>query len=233
MKQVQSKYKCQVCGEEKDPDEVILGALVRKSLVNEVKKKHAHWSPNNYICTEDLNKFRNVYVEDLLKVERGELTKIEKDLIQSLKQHELLSKNINTEFDRKLSFGEKLSDKIAEFGGSWKFLIIFGLILTIWIIINSIVLLTRVFDPYPFILLNLILSSLAAVQAPIIMMSQNRQESKDRLRSEYDYKINMKAELEIRYLNEKVDQLINHQWNRLIEIQQIQMDLIQELKKHK
>ena len=98
-----------------------------------------------------------------------------------------------------------------------------------WIAINSIPLLWRPFDVYPYILLNLALSGLAAIQAPIIMMSQNRQEAKDRLRSEHDYRVNLKAELEIRQLHWKLDQLLTHQWQRLLEIQQIQMDLMEEL----
>jgi len=99
----------------------------------------------------------------------------------------------------------------------------------IWIALNSVLLLRRPFDPYPFILLNLVLSCLAAIQAPVIMMSQNRQESKDRLRSQHDYRVNLKAELEIRQLHDKIDHLLSHQWERLVEIQQIQIDLLSEL----
>ena len=114
--------------------------------------------------------------------------------------------------------GEALADRIATFGGSWKFIIVFGSVLGTWIVINALVLRAKPFDPYPFILLNLILSCLAAIQAPVIMMSQNRQEAKDRLRSEHDYRINLKAELEIRHLHEKLDHLLSHQWERLAEI---------------
>jgi uncharacterized membrane protein len=122
-----------------------------------------------------------------------------------------------------------LSDQIASFGGSWRFIILFGVILVLWIILNAALLLNRGFDPYPFILLNLILSCLAAMQAPIIMMSQNRAELRDRLRSENDYKINLKAELEIRHLHEKIDHLLRRQYNRLFEIQQIQIELLEEI----
>ena len=99
-----------------------------------------------------------------------------------MEQHEILSEDLSKQFIRELTFGERLSDRIAEFGGSWKFLISFGAVLFIWIVVNGVVLVTQAFDPYPFILLNLILSCLAAVQAPIIMMSQNRAEARDRLR---------------------------------------------------
>jgi uncharacterized membrane protein len=137
--------------------------------------------------------------------------------------------SVSIEFEQQLTFGERLADKIAEFGGSWRFIIIFFVILSLWIAINSLTLILKPFDPYPFILLNLILSCLASIQAPIIMMSQNRQEDKDRLRAEHDYRINLKAELEIRHLHEKIDHLLMNQWQRLLEIQEIQMELMEEL----
>ncbi|MGB7630791.1 MAG: DUF1003 domain-containing protein, partial [Candidatus Deferrimicrobium sp.] len=140
----------------------------------------------------------------------------------------VFASNMNQEFDETLTSGELLSDRIAEFGGSWGFLLVFGAVLALWIGINSITLLSRPFDPYPYILLNLLLSCLAAIQAPVIMMSQNRQEARDRLRAEHDYQINLKAELEIRNLNEKMDHLVHRQWEKLMEIQQIQMDQMDE-----
>src|SRR2546425_9205595 len=124
-------------------------------------------------------------------------------------------------------FGEWVADQVAEFGGSWEFIISFGVFLLLWIVLNA-ALLRQPFDPYPYILLNLILSGLAALQAPIIMMSQNRQEAKDRLRAEHDYRVNLKAELEIRHLIAKLDQLVSHQWQRLLEIQRLQLELLQE-----
>ncbi len=115
------------------------------------------------------------------------------------------------------------------FGGSWTFLILFGVFLLVWVVMNSLVLFWRPLDPYPFIFLNLILSCLAAIQAPIIMMSQNRQEAKDRIQSQYDYRVNLKAELEIRHLHEKMDHLLSHQWERLVQIQELQLELLSEL----
>lgn len=154
---------------------------------------------------------------------------LEQQVVKSLKEQELLSSNINAEFDRKLTFGGRLADRVADYGGSWRFIGIFMGVLLVWIVINSIVLIQKPFDPYPFILLNLVLSCIAAIQAPIILMSQNRQEAKDRLRSEYDYRINLKAELEIRHLHEKIDHLLMNQWHRLLEIQEIQTELMEEL----
>ena len=129
-------------------------------------------------------------------------------------------------FEKSWSFAERLADGIARFGGSWTFILCFGAFLALWIVINTLVLSLHRPDPYPFILLNLILSCLAAIQAPVIMMSQNRQETKDRLRSQNDYQINLKAELEIRHLHDKLDHLLSHQWDRLVQIQEVQLDLL-------
>ncbi|WP_234631888.1 DUF1003 domain-containing protein [Agrobacterium vitis] len=131
------------------------------------------------------------------------------------------------ENERPLRFGDRASDAVASFGGSWRFIIIFSIILVAWMAINSIGLFLRPFDPYPYILLNLLLSCVAAMQAPIIMMSQKRQEEKDRQRAENDYMINLRAELEIRQLHEKIDHQMAHQWARLAELQQIQIDLLE------
>ena len=151
------------------------------------------------------------------------------EVLESLQRHETLSSNVDAEFEKDSTLGEKMADGLASFGGSWTFLIIFALILLTWIVLNSFLLLKRPFDPYPFILLNLVLSCLAAIQAPVIMMNQNRVEAKDRLRSQHDYRVNLKAELEIRHLHDKIDHLLSHQWERLVEIQQIQIDLLSEL----
>ena len=182
-----------------------------------------------FVCLDDLGESRKAYVKEVLQDEIGELSALDQEVIESLQQHEILSSDISKQFETKLTFGERLSDRIAEFGGSWKFLISFGAVLFAWIAINGVILVTRAFDPYPFILLNLILSTLAAVQAPIIMMSQNRAEARDRLRAENDYKVNLKAELEIRHLHEKIDHLLRKQYNRLFEIQQIQIELLEEI----
>jgi uncharacterized membrane protein len=223
------KVICQICKKEKEQSEVIPAELVDEPIVEIIKKKYPEWSNEGYICLSDLNDFRKEFIHNIIETERGELTALEKDVVKSIREQELISKNVNSEFDQKLTFGQRLSDKIADFGGSWGFIILFFSFLIIWIIINSILLLLKSFDPYPFILLNLILSCLAAIQAPIILMSQNRQEARDRLRSEHDYRVNLKAELEIRRLSSKIDHLIRYQWQRLLEIQRIQTELIEEL----
>jgi uncharacterized membrane protein len=220
---------CQICKKQKRLSQVMPAELVRESVVKTIKKKYPDWSPSGFVCFPDLNHFRTEYVRESLETEKGELTTIEKEVVNSLEEQELLSKNINAEFDHRLTSGEKWADKVADFGGSWRFVLIFGSVLFVWVGINSAVLLWRPFDPFPFILLNLVLSCLAAIQAPVIMMSQNRQETKDRLRSEHDYRINLRAELEIRHLHAKLDELMSHQWQRLMEIQEIQMELMEQL----
>jgi uncharacterized membrane protein len=181
------------------------------------------------ISEEYHNQYRKKYLELLIKKETKDLNKLEKSVIKAIQSDELLSKKLQGEDLESLSTGQRLADTIASFGGSWTFIIIFFLFIACWIALNSFVYISRPMDPYPFILLNLMLSCLAAIQAPIIMMSQNRQEQKDRARSEHDYMVNLKAELEIRLLNEKVDHLIVHQIQRLIEIQQLQLDYLEEI----
>jgi uncharacterized membrane protein len=161
--------------------------------------------------------------------EKGELSGLEESVLRSLKDHDLMATDVHEDFEDRLTLGQRMADRIATFGGSWTFLLSFFGFLLIWIGINSYVLLMRPFDPFPFILLNLILSCLAAIQAPVIMMSQNRQEAKDRVRAEHDYQINLKAELEIRHLHEKMDHLLVQQWERLVEIQQVQIELLEQM----
>lgn len=223
------KMVCSICNKPKTRTKMMPSALVRSAVAEQIIAAYPDWKQDGYICLSDLNRFRMKYIQNLLESEKGELTTLDHDVLESLQRHETLSSNVDAEFDRDLTFGDKMADGLAAFGGSWKFLIIFGALLLVWIALNSIMLLRKPFDPYPFILLNLILSCLAAVQAPVIMMSQNRQESKDRLRSQHDYRVNLKAELEIRQLHDKIDHLLSHQWERLVEIQQIQIDLLSEL----
>ncbi len=221
--------RCQICKDDAAGSTLIPIALVRPAVFHEIQRDHPEVLVDGFICKDDLNRFRIRYVESLLSSEQGELTTLDRDVLESLKQHEFLTSNLNEEFVSNLTLGEFLADRIATFGGSWRFIIVFGSVLLVWILINTIALAARPFDPYPFILLNLILSCLAAIQAPVIMMSQNRQEAKDRLRSEHDYRVNLKAELEIRHLHEKVDHLLSRQWERLAEIQQIQIELLAEV----
>lgn len=225
----EAKVICGVCKLAKSPDEVVPGQAVRAAVAELIRKDHPDWNPENPICRDDLNRYRAQYVQGVLEAEKGDLSVIEAEVIESLREGEVLTRNVNMEFEEKRTVGQRLADRLATFGGSWKFIAIFMGVLVGWIVLNSIILITRCFDPFPFILLNLILSCLAALQAPVIMMSQNRQEAKDRLRAQHDYQINLKAEIEIRGLHEKIDHLIFKQWQRLLEIQEIQTELMGEL----
>lgn len=156
---------------------------------------------------------------------------IDRNVMDAIKNNSILSENIQDEIEAELTFGQKLADRVAAFGGSWTFIVAFFTFILLWMGVNIWFLTTQPFDPFPFILLNLILSCLAAIQAPIIMMSQNRQEQKDRQRGEHDYKINLKAELEIKLLSEKIDHLLVHQNKNLLEIQEVQTDYLEDLMK--
>ena len=177
---------------------------------------------------DDLEHYRALYVQHCLEQDKGELSELESEVLKAINDQNLLTKNIYDEFDTNSTFGQRIADKVAEFGGSWNFIILCAITLGSWVTMNSIALIHH-FDPFPFILLNLVLSCLAAMQAPVIMMSQNRQEAKDRMRAEHDYQINLKAELEIKSLSEKMDHLLHQQWQRLLEIQQIQTDLMEDI----
>ncbi len=211
--------------------EDVKGQDIREGIFNLIKSEFPGFDLDDFITIDELNQYRRLYLTSLITQEKGEIAAIDKDVMEAIKNNSILSENIQDEIEADLTFGQKLADNVAAFGGSWTFIITFFSFILIWMIINIWFLATRPFDPFPFILLNLILSCLAAIQAPIIMMSQNRQEQKDRQRSEHDYKINLKAELEIKLLSEKIDHLLAHQNKKLLEIQEIQTDYLEDLMK--
>lgn len=226
--------KCDVTGKEYPIHLLVRAGAIRPQLREMIKKEYPDWSEDSGMVSFDvLSQFRNKYVQGILEEEKGELSKLDLDVMESIKNQELLSKKLETEQTESSTFGQRVADKVALFGGSWRFIIIFGLVLFTWIFINAYVLTKKPFDPFPFILLNLILSCLAAIQAPVIMMSQNRQEAKDRQRSQNDYQVNLKAELEIRQLHEKIDHIIINQSQRLFEIQQVQIELMEQILNNK
>jgi uncharacterized membrane protein len=222
-------YECAVCKKVFRQTDVVSAHLVREPVYELIRRDYPDCSYESYICRSDLSGYRTKYVHSLLESEKGELSELEKQVLDSLQKHELISSNVDSEFERDWTLGERLADRIAAFGGSWSFLIIFALFISFWIVMNTIVLFWRHVDPFPFILLNLLLSCLAAIQAPVIMMSQNRQEAKDRLRAQHDYQVNLKAELEIRQIHEKLDHLLSKQWERLVQIQEIQIEQLSEI----
>ncbi|TGL61439.1 DUF1003 domain-containing protein [Leptospira sarikeiensis] len=211
-----------------DPKDLISFEYINPEILELIQKDPRFRKDSKMISLGELNLATMKYIQSMIQKETSELTSLEEEVKNSLENQELISEDINQTFQSGLTFGQRIADKVADFGGSWTFIILFGSGMALWIGLNVISSIWK-FDPYPFILLNLLLSTLAAIQAPIIMMSQNRQEAKDRARSEMDYKINLKAELEIRHLHEKIDHILKNQWRRLTEIQQIQMQMMQIL----
>lgn len=222
--------ECQVCHQHFKVGEVINANLIEEPIAQLIREKQQTWSPKGHICLGDLNLFRTGYVTDTIKSANQEAAVLGKEMSEGIEEEtKILSRNINKEFESRLTMGERMSDRLADFGGSWTFIALFTIVCVAWMAINTAVLMAKAFDPYPYILLNLVLSCLAAIQAPVILMSQNRQEAKDRLRSEHDYEINLKAEIEIRKLHEKMDHLLMHQWQRLMDIQQLQVNQMEEI----
>jgi len=209
--------------------EDVKGQDIREGIFNLIKTDFPNFGKDDYITIFELNQYRRIYLTSLIAQEKGELAVIDRDVMDAIKNNSILSENIQDELESELTFGQRLADKVAAFGGSWFFIITFFSFILIWMTINILFLAAHPFDPFPFILLNLILSCIAAIQAPIIMMSQNRQEQKDRQRGEHDYKINLKAELEIKLLSEKIDHLLVHQNKKLLEIQEVQTDYLEDL----
>lgn len=223
-----TEEKCFITGKVMDKNDLVSAGSIRKNLTSFIKRDHPEFNENSYVSPAALQTYRKRYLESIMEDEIGELDKVEKEVINAIEKHEIISENVDNNRDESMSMGQRLADRVASFGGSWSFIMIFGSVILFWIVVNS-DLLANGFDRYPYILLNLILSCVAALQAPVIMMSQNRKELKDRTRSEHDYKVNLKAELEIRLLHEKIDHLMIFQTQRIMELQQIQLDYLEEL----
>ena len=223
-----STFRSDLSGKEFPENERVSAKNLRQSLLHFINKTHPNFSKSCFLSIEEMNDYREKYISEFLNKKLGNLTEVEKQVIQSVSKNTMISTEVE-EDEQEITFVQKLADKVAEFGGSWGFIIFFMTFLVAWILLNVFWLSHHGFDPYPFILLNLILSCIAAIQAPVIMMSQNRQEEKDRERSKKDYKINLKSELEIRELHEKIDHLIIHYQQDLLEIQKTQIDLLENI----
>lgn len=216
-------------GREFPESEKVSGQLIRDSLMKLILLDHPGFDNSKFLAVSELNVYRQKYIAQYLVKEIGHLSDVEETVLKSLKDENTLTDKLEEEEQAPLSFGQRIADKVAVFGGSWTFIISFGIFIFIWIALNVFWFANKGYDPYPFILLNLILSCIAALQAPVIMMSQNRQEEKDRERGKKDYMINLKSELEIRMLHEKIDHLIMHQQKELIEIQKVQIEMMNDI----
>lgn len=225
------KFRSDLSGKLFPETEKVTAASVRESILGVIRRDHPDFDAKHFLALSELNHYREKYISEYLELQIGELTALEKTVVTALTEKTILSEQEADDEAQDLTFGQRIADKVATFGGSWTFIISFGIFLAIWIGANAIWFVNRGFDPYPFILLNLILSTIAALQAPVIMMSQNRQEEKDRERAKKDYMINLKSELEIRMLHEKMDHLILHQQQDLLDIQKEQVQMMTEILK--
>ncbi len=221
-------FRSDISNNEFPISERVSGKSVRRSIFNFIQSEHPEFTTEKYLSVSEFNYYRGKYIMESLIKEEGELSKLEKTVVNSLKERTTLTDKIANK-EQTSTFGQRVADNVASFGGSWTFIISFGIFLLLWISLNAFWLVNKAFDPFPFILLNLILSCIAAMQAPIIMMSQNRQEEKDRERAKKDYMINLKSELEIRILHEKLDHLIMHQQQELFEIQKVQIEMMNDI----
>ena len=220
------RVQCAVCGTMFSLGQTRDAKVVRPELAKVILSDGIVWDDSKRICLQDLRRYRSRYVEKLLEEERGELSNLDKEVISSLESGSVLANDISQRATEALSFGDRAADRVAALGGSWGFILSFGVFIVLWMVLNVTAWWFKTFDAYPFILLNLLLSCVAAFQAPVIMMSQRRLEAKDRLRAENDYVINLKAELEIRQIHDKIDHQLARQWEKLVEIQQIQIDML-------
>ncbi|MDI1317996.1 DUF1003 domain-containing protein [Flavobacterium sp.] len=221
-------FKSTISGIEALEKDKVSCTSIRIPILNLIKEDYPDLDMSKEITVAELNIYREKYISRFLKSEVGELSDLHKNVLKSFKEDKSLVRKVEHEHDNR-TFGQRLADNVAAFGGSWTFITWFFVVIIVWIGANAFLLLNRGFDPYPFILLNLILSCLASLQAPIIMMSQNRQEEKDRQRAKKDYMINLKSELEIRMLDDKLDHLIMHQQQELIEIQKVQIEMMNDI----
>lgn len=221
---------CVICGRVLHRRDVVRATSVRAQLAEHLAKSHGDkWSGEGYVCRRCLNHARVAYVLERLEQERGELSKVESEVAQKAGQHIAIAQNIDDQFRRSVTRAQRAADTVARVGGSWTFVGMFAVVLAVWMTVNAKILGPTAFDPYPFILLNLVLSCLAAIQAPIIMMAQNRAATRDRMQADEDYRTNLKAELEIASLHDKMDHLLHSQFERMVEMQEIQLDLLTDL----
>lgn len=218
--------------------QVVIGESTKKNIYLQdieqetqafILQNNPQLTAESMITLAELLNYRLDYMKQLVANDSEKIQQLNELVVQHIKEDKLISNNMNEKMEKKLTFGQRAADTIAKFGGSWVFIGFFCFVLIAWIVINSTTLLGQPFDKYPYILLNLALSCLAAIQAPIIMMSQNRQEARDREQANNDYKINLKAEVEINLLHEKMDYIINNQLENLVKIQNIQIELLDEL----
>jgi uncharacterized membrane protein len=227
-----AKATCSVCGTQVDTRHLVNPQKLDEELVSLIRAENPSWEGKRGVCDKCREKFRAKKFLVYLEAESRKLSEMEKELVTKIARRGRISHAVDKEFEEALTFGQRVADKVAQFGGSWTFIFIFGGVLLVWVALNTIpLILNKPFDPFPYILLNLVLSMLAAIQAPVIMMSQNRQAAHDRLEARHDYEVNLMAEIEIRDLHDKLDSLRFKQWHELWQMLQRQIDTLDLLQK--
>ena len=223
------KVTCSLCGAQVEGRTLASPQKLENRILDLIKQDRPEWEAKRGICVNCLEQYRAKKFVSYLEAEYQKLSEIEHSVVSKITRRGRVSRVVHQDMDATMTFGERVADKVAQFGGSWRFIGLFGGILVVWMVVNAWVLAARPFDPYPFILLNLVLSTLAALQAPVIMMSQNRQAHKDRMQANQEYEINLMAEIEIRDLHDKLDSLRFKQWHELWHIQKRQIELLEHL----
>lgn len=223
------KVTCSLCDSVVEGRTLASPQKLENRILDLIKKDRPEWEAKRGICPNCLEQYRAKKFVSYLEAEYQKLSEIEHAVVSKITRRGRVSRVVHRDFDSSMTFGQRVADRVAQFGGSWSFIGLFGGILVVWMAVNTWVLVHRPFDPYPFILLNLVLSTLAALQAPVIMMSQNRQAHKDRMQANQEYEINLMAEIEIRDLHDKLDSLRFKQWHELWHIQKRQIELLEHL----
>jgi len=223
------KVNCSLCNTVVEGRTLASPQKLENRILDLIRQDRPEWEAKRGICPNCLEQYRAKKFVNYLEAEYQKLSEIEHSVVSKITRRGRVSRVVQQDFDSTMTLGQRAADKIAQFGGSWPFIGLFAAILIGWMSINTWVLARHPFDPYPFILLNLVLSTLAALQAPVIMMSQNRQATKDRLHAQRDYEINLMAEIEIRDLHDKLDSLRFKQWHELWHIQKRQIELLEHL----
>ena len=224
-----AKVACSLCDSVVEGRSLASPQKLENRILDLIKQDRPEWEAKRGICPSCLETYRAKKFIGYLEAEYQKLSELEHAVVSKVTRRGRVSKLVHQDMDTHMRFGERVADKVAQFGGSWRFIGIFAAILIVWMGINSLLIARHPFDPYPFILLNLVLSTLAALQAPVIMMSQNRQAHKDRMQANQDYEINLMAEIEIRDLHDKLDSLRFKQWHELWHIQKRQIELLEHL----
>ncbi len=219
------KENCQICGKAFDGEHLVHQKSLKTELAQFIGKDKM------VLCRSCLNHQKIDFALARLEKERGALSDLEKEIAKKAAAHTSISKRLDKQFEKSTTSSQKLADQFAAAIGSWRFILVFIGLLVVWVLLNAVLWLNQGFDPYPFTLLNVILSCVAALQAPIILMAQNRIAIKENIRAQHDYEIDLKSEMELASLHEKIDHLLNTQWQLMIDLQKVQLDILRDIKK--